>query len=68
MRLKRALPNWKRNCGGCVASSIARLRQRPKLLINPVKIDETFYYLYTQDKSRWTHELQVTPYPVKLCF
>lgn len=34
----------------------------PELLINPVKIAEAFYYLHTQDKSCWTHELQLTPY------
>ena len=34
----------------------------PELLINPEKIAEAFYYLHTQDKSCWTHELQLTPY------
>ena len=37
-------------------------QKRPELLINPVKIAEAFYYLHTQDKSCWTHELQLTPY------
>jgi NAD(P)-dependent dehydrogenase (short-subunit alcohol dehydrogenase family) len=45
-----------------------RAQQNPDLLINPVKIAEAFYYLYTQDKSCWTHELQLTPYPVKPSF
>jgi NAD(P)-dependent dehydrogenase (short-subunit alcohol dehydrogenase family) len=45
-----------------------RAQQNPDLLINPVKIAEAFYYLYTQDKSCWTHELQLTPYPVKPAF
>ena len=45
-----------------------RAQQNPELLINPVKIAEAFYYLYTQDKSCWTHELQLTPYPVKPAF
>ena len=37
-------------------------QKRPELLMNPVKIAEAFYYLHTQDKSCWTHELQLTPY------
>ena len=45
-----------------------RAQQNPELLINPVKIAEAFYYLYTQDKSCWTHELQLTPYTVKPAF
>ena len=45
-----------------------RAQQNPDLLINPVKIAEAFYYLYTQDKSCWTHELQLTPFPVKPAF
>ena len=38
------------------------LQNRPDLLINPVKIAEAFYYLHTQDRSCWTHELQLTPF------
>ncbi len=43
-------------------------RQRPELLINPVAIADAFYYLHTQDKSCWTHELQLTPYATKPSF
>ena len=45
--------------------AMPRAQQHPELVINPVKIAEAFYYLYTQDKSCWTHELQLTPYPSK---
>ena len=48
--------------------AMPRSQQNPELLINPVKIAEAFYYLHTQDKSCWTHELQLTPYPVKPSF
>ena len=48
--------------------AMPRSQQNPDLLINPVKIAEAFYYLHTQDKSCWTHELQLTPYPVKPSF
>ena len=48
--------------------AMPRSQQNPELLINLVKIAEAFYYLYTQDKSCWTHELQLTPYPVKPSF
>jgi NAD(P)-dependent dehydrogenase (short-subunit alcohol dehydrogenase family) len=42
-----------------------RAQQHPELVINPVKIAEAFYYLHTQDRSCWTHELQLTPFPSK---
>jgi NAD(P)-dependent dehydrogenase (short-subunit alcohol dehydrogenase family) len=42
--------------------ALPRVQNRPELVINPVKIAEAFYYLHTQDKSCWTHELQLTPY------
>ncbi len=40
-------------------------QNRPDLIINPVKIAEAFWYLHTQDRSCWTHELQLTPFPTK---
>ncbi len=40
-------------------------QQRPEVVMNPVKIAEAFFYLHTQDKSCWTHELQLTPFPTK---
>ena len=48
--------------------ALPRSQQHPELVINPVKIAEAFYYLYTQDKSCWTHELQLTPYSTKPSF
>ena len=48
--------------------AMPRVQQHPELLINPVKIAEAFYYLHTQDKSCWTHELQLTPYATKPSF
>ena len=48
--------------------AMPRSQQHPELLINPVKIAEAFYYLHTQDKSCWTHELQLTPYAAKPSF
>ena len=46
-------------------NALPRIRQNPDLVINPVKIAEAFYYLHTQDRSCWTHELQLTPFPTK---
>jgi NAD(P)-dependent dehydrogenase (short-subunit alcohol dehydrogenase family) len=40
-------------------------QNRPDLVINPVKIAEAFWYLHMQDRSCWTHELQLTPFPTK---
>ena len=45
--------------------AMPRLQNRPDLIINPVKIAEAFWYLHTQDRSCWTHELQLTPFPTK---
>jgi NAD(P)-dependent dehydrogenase (short-subunit alcohol dehydrogenase family) len=45
--------------------ALPRNQNRPDLVINPVKIAEAFYYLHTQDRSCWTHEIQLTPFPVK---
>lgn len=51
---------------GTRALSIAQ--KHPEIVMNPVKIAEAFYYLHTQDKSCWTHDLQLTPYPTKPSF
>jgi NAD(P)-dependent dehydrogenase (short-subunit alcohol dehydrogenase family) len=40
-------------------------QKRPEIVMNPVKIAEAFYYLHSQDRSCWTHELQLTPFPTK---
>jgi NAD(P)-dependent dehydrogenase (short-subunit alcohol dehydrogenase family) len=45
--------------------AMPRVQQNRDLVINPVKIAEAFYYLHTQDRSCWTHELQLTPFPTK---
>ena len=48
--------------------ALPRAQQQPDLVINPVKIAEAFYYLHTQDKSCWTHEIQLTPFAAKPSF
>src|SRR5215468_7206480 len=45
--------------------ALPRAHNNPEIIINPMKIAEAFYYLHTQDKSCWTHELQLTPYSTK---
>jgi NAD(P)-dependent dehydrogenase (short-subunit alcohol dehydrogenase family) len=42
--------------------ALPRNQNRRDLIINPVKIAEAFWYLHTQDRSCWTHELQLTPF------
>ena len=32
------------------------------------RVAEAFYYLHTQDKSCWTHELQLTPFSTRPSF
>src|SRR5678810_812536 len=48
--------------------ALPRIKQNPDLVMNPMKIAEAFYYLHTQDKSCWTHELQLTPFASKPSF
>lgn len=43
-------------------------QKRPEIVMDPVKIADAFYFLHTQDRSCWTHELQLTPYPAKPSF
>lgn len=45
--------------------ALPRVQNRPDTVINPVKIAEAFYYLHTQDRSCWTHEIQLTPFSTK---
>jgi NAD(P)-dependent dehydrogenase (short-subunit alcohol dehydrogenase family) len=42
--------------------ALPRNQNRRDLIINPAKIAEAFWYLHTQDKSCWTHEIQLTPF------
>jgi NAD(P)-dependent dehydrogenase (short-subunit alcohol dehydrogenase family) len=48
--------------------ALPRAQQHPDVVMNPVKIAEAFYYLHTQDRSCWTHELQLTPFATKPSF
>ena len=48
--------------------ALTRAREHPEIVMNPEKIAEAFYYLHTQDRSCWTHELQLTPYSTKPSF
>jgi NAD(P)-dependent dehydrogenase (short-subunit alcohol dehydrogenase family) len=45
--------------------ALPRNQNRTDLIINPEKIAEAFWYLHTQDRSCWTHELQLTPFASK---
>lgn len=45
--------------------ALPKVQKNPDLVMNPVKIAEAFYYLHTQDRSAWTHELQLTPFSTK---
>jgi NAD(P)-dependent dehydrogenase (short-subunit alcohol dehydrogenase family) len=45
--------------------AMPKAQQNPDLIINPLKIAEAFHYLHSQDKSCWTHELQLTPFVTK---
>ena len=48
--------------------TLPRAQKNPEVVMNPVKIAEAFYYLHTQDKSCWTHELQLTPFSTRPSF
>jgi len=42
--------------------ALPQAQQTPDGVMNPVKIAEAFFYLHTQDRSCWTHEMQLTPF------
>ena len=48
--------------------ALPKAQINPDAIINPVKIAEAFFYLHTQHRSCWTHELQLTPFPTKPSF
>jgi NAD(P)-dependent dehydrogenase (short-subunit alcohol dehydrogenase family) len=48
--------------------ALPRTQKQPEIVMNPEKIAEAFYYLHTQDRSCWTHELQLTPFSTKPSF
>lgn len=48
--------------------ALPKAKQNPDAIINPIKIAEAFFYLHTQDRSCWSHELQLTPFPNKPSF
>ena len=45
--------------------ALPRNQNRRDLIINPIKIAEAFWYLHRQDRSCWTHELQLTPFAAR---
>lgn len=48
--------------------ALPRAQQRPEVVMNPVKIAEAYWYLHGQDRSCWTHELQLTPFATRPSF
>ncbi|MBT4043324.1 MAG: SDR family oxidoreductase [Rhodospirillaceae bacterium] len=48
--------------------ALPKAQENPDIVMNPIKIAEAFYYLHTQDRSCWTHELQLTPFPTNPAF
>jgi NAD(P)-dependent dehydrogenase (short-subunit alcohol dehydrogenase family) len=45
--------------------ALPRAQQHPEWVIDPTKIADAFYYVHTQHRSCWTHELQLTPFSTK---
>ena len=43
-------------------------QKHPEIIMNPAAIADTFYFLHCQDRSCWTHEIQLTPYSTKPSF
>ena len=43
-------------------------QQRPDAVMDPAQIADAFYYLHAQDRTVWTHELQLTPHVTKPSF
>ena len=45
--------------------ALPKAQSNPEVVMNPVSIADSFWYLHTQDRSCWTHELQLTPFSTK---
>ncbi len=45
--------------------ALPQAQKQPDIVMNPVKIAEAYYFLHTQDRSCWTHKIQLTPFPTK---
>lgn len=43
-------------------------QRHPEATMNPERIADAFFYLHCQDRSAWTHELQLTPFVTKPSF
>jgi NAD(P)-dependent dehydrogenase (short-subunit alcohol dehydrogenase family) len=41
--------------------ALAIAQKRPELVMDPAAIADAYWYLHTQPRSCWTHELQLTP-------
>jgi NAD(P)-dependent dehydrogenase (short-subunit alcohol dehydrogenase family) len=37
-------------------------RERPGIVVDPARIADAFHYLHMQDRSCWSHEIQLTPF------
>ena len=48
--------------------AMKRAQENPEAVINPVEIANAFYYLHSQDRTVWTHELQLTPHVAPVAF
>jgi NAD(P)-dependent dehydrogenase (short-subunit alcohol dehydrogenase family) len=40
-------------------------QKRPEAVMSPEEIADAYWYLHSQDRSVWTHELQLTPHVAK---
>ena len=43
--------------------AMKRAQENPDIVISPVAIADAFWYLHIQERSVWSHELQLTPHP-----
>jgi hypothetical protein len=41
--------------------ALAIAQKRPELVMDPAAIADAYWYLHSQPRSCWTHELQLTP-------
>jgi NAD(P)-dependent dehydrogenase (short-subunit alcohol dehydrogenase family) len=48
--------------------ALAFAQKSPALVMSPAAIADAYWYLHTQDRSCWTHELQLTPAQGKVSF
>ena len=48
--------------------ALKKAQENPDIVINPIAIADAFWFLHSQDRSAWSHEIQLTAFAQKLSY